>query len=182
MKILNRVQDAIQNGRFDEAREVLSQQSQSFPTNSFGPSVVPESEEQIDISYADLQKDYGSGRVSRGLIFLELVSLSKKGKNLESILLFDRIPQYASVRSLDVAETREDKTRFVAVSLGIENLISELKIYKKDLHESAETKLVTVFEEVNDGTFLRKNNEDILSFLRKSVRTLKVAKESLVVQ
>jgi len=182
MKILARVQYAIRQGNFDEAREVLSQQSQTFLVNDFGPSFVVEPEQQIDLSYADLQKDYGGGRVSRGLIFLELVSLSKKGKNLNSVLLFDRIPQYASVKALDFAKTTDDKIRFVSESLGIGNLVSELSIYKKDLHENTKTRLVEVFDQVNSGTFLRKNNEDVLSFLRKSVRTLKISKERLVIR
>jgi len=177
MKILTKVQDAIRSGNFDEAREVLGEQNQSFPVNTFGPSFVAEPEEQIDLSYADLQKDYGSGRVSRGLIFLELVSLSRKGKNLNSLLLFDRIPQYANIGALDTVQSKEDRVSFVSVSLGVDNLISELKTYKRDLYETAEAKLEGVFDQVYSGRFLRRNNEDILSFFRKSVRTLRVVKE-----
>lgn len=182
MKVLSQVQQAVKNGRFDEAREVLNEQSQTFPTNGVGPSFIAEPEEEIDISYADLQKDYGGGRVSRGLIFLEIVSLGKRGKNTNSLLLFDRIPQYASVRALDVAQTKEDKVSFVAVSLGVQNLVSELREYTRDLHDSVENKFEEVFDQVNTGTFLRRNNNDVLSILRKSVRTLRVAKERIVIR
>ena len=178
MKIVNNVRNAINRGNFKEARKILEMQSQNLPT-SIGPMFSPERETQIDTTYSDLRNDYGSGRFSRGMIFLELVSLSKKGKNLESVLLFDRIPQYSNVKSMDTITTDTEKANFIATSVGVENLVDELRIFKKDLYDVSEDRLVEVFDEVNSGQFLRKNNEDFLPFYRRSTSTLKLAKQKV---
>lgn len=176
MKVLKKVQNAIKRGSFGKAREVLSQQSETLPVDT-GPVFTPFPEEETDLLYADLQKDYGSGRVSQGLIFLELISLSRKGKDLNSILSFDRVPQFANADAIDSAQTDDDKLQFINTSLGTIELMTELRILKKDVYESNKARLLEVFNDVSEGIFFRKNNQDVLRLLRKSVATLSIVKK-----
>jgi len=181
MKIIRSVQNSIKEGRFDEARAILDRQSSRLPTMDF---VVfqPERDKNSDIGFAQLKNDFGNGRVSKGLFFLELISFSKRGKELGSILAFDRVPTYANISLLDSASSVDEKVQFIAMSLGTVELFTEMRIYSDDLYQRSEEISLDLFEQVSTGRFLRKNNDTILPFVRNSVIKLQAVKDRSVVR
>ena len=135
-----------------------------------------ESEKAPTISYSDLKKDFGSGRVSKGLIFLELVSLTKRGKNVTSTLLFDTVPNYLNVLEFDTRTNEQEKIDYISSGLGTSEFLEEAKERIPTVYDSVREVYLKLYTEISTGSFLRKNNPEILPLIRAGVLKLERVK------
>ena len=78
-----------------------------------------------DYTHSDILKDYGKGRISKGLRSLELLSILCSGVNHDDLFLFDR-----TIYSGDVATIKNSSdlelTNMVLINLGMVECINNL--------------------------------------------------------
>lgn len=168
---LQRVKNFVDGRNFDAARRVLEE----VPT--FGN--VPANEfltyrDQIDKleDTSLISRDRGNGRASRGIQFLELVSLSFSGKELGSLLRFDKVPRFIDPTTFSVTTlTDVERVRAVAKSLGVEEFLTIEQREKSAIADTAFSRFLLVFDEVREGTFRVSSSRSLLALCRILVRT-----------
>lgn len=166
MNRLRRVKDSIERRRdFTEARRILDNAPNAFlDSREFA---TQKSIRDIDEDRTLISRDRGNGRASSGIRFLELVSISFAGKNLDSMVKFDTVPIYVNLRVFYFTELSDlDKSLTIARSLGVEEFLEMLRIQRSELFSEAITRFKEVFEEVKSGSFRFSNNRRLLSFCR----------------
>ena len=166
MDRLRRVKDSIERRKdFTEARRILD----NAPESSFGSSafVTHKAKRDLTEDFTLISRDRGNGRASSGIQFLELVSISFKGKNLDSMTKFDTVPIYVSLRVFYFTGLSQiDKANTIARSLGVDEFVEILRVNRSPLYTEAIERFVEVFEQVRGGTFRVRDSRRLLTFCR----------------
>src|SRR5690554_5092390 len=95
---VNRIVRALDRNDFDQVRRIVDASRRTLPSRLFAPERTI-ADREIPVNVENIKTDRGNGRVSQGLIFLELVSNIFKGKNVESVLKFDKVPVYVNPKN-----------------------------------------------------------------------------------
>lgn len=162
MRQLDKIQTLVNSGRFDEARFRLLNLPQSDSLQSTLPENIDTTSPSIDSANLVII-DRGNGRVSQGLRFLELVSLSFRGRELNSVLSRRETPIFVPIDSFSSQVNNEDRVRIVAKSLGVLELLQVLPPRTLDMISK---QFIPVFSTVVDGNFLERENRRLLRFCR----------------
>lgn len=172
MSRLNRIKTSIEKNRnFEEARRILND-SPSGRFSSENIDFVPfQSQNDRTEDNTLISRDRGNGRASSGIQFLELMALIFSGKELDSMLKFDRVPQYVSPRAFfNTTLTDTQKVNIISRSLGVEDFVDMERRNNSDFTTSIMQRFLTVFEEVTNGTFRVRDSRSLLAFCRVLVR------------
>lgn len=163
---LNRIRNAVEENRdFDRAREILSDAQSSYARDiAFTPH---ENQLDQDEDKSNISRDFGSGRASKGMRFLELISFMFLGKEADSVLRFDTIPNYVNHREFFAATlTNEQKVNIIAKSLGVDEFVTIIRLHNLPIMNTVNTRFVEVFDIVTDGSFRVVDNKSLRSFAR----------------
>jgi len=114
-----------------------------------------------------LTKDTGGGPISKGMIFLELVSSTIRRNNTDTIKEFD-LPQDAPVIPFVDSSSikQEEKTYAVIQSLGLESLCKELKELDDTKYTIFIKYMTSIYNKVHEGSFYRKNYRVLLPYIK----------------
>jgi len=170
MSRLNRVRRSIEkNNDFAEARRILNEQELPFFTD--GRLVLHKSQVDEKEDKTNIINDRGNGRASRGMRFLELMAVSFKGKELDSLLMFDKIDFPVNPQAFHRTTISDrEKVNLIAKSLGVEDFINIERMNNTTFSNNISERFIAVFNDVIDGTFLVRANRPLLSFCRGLVR------------
>lgn len=172
MSRLKRIKNSVEKNRdFDEARRILrNEPSIFFPNDIEFVTHKRQTDNREDITL--ISRDRGNGRASSGIKFLELISLSFTGKELDSLLKFDKLPLYVNPGVFYNQQLNdEDKVYVIARSLGVEELINIVRNSNNNFFNSIQERFLQVFNEVKEGTFRVEDSRSLLSFCRIISRT-----------
>lgn len=125
-----------------------------------------------------IAEDIGSGRLTQGIMFLELLS---KAHKLENKLLLEHIkesaPRYFIKNINDIKDDRE-KANFVLKCLNCREFNNRLKRACKEKEYDNKfilfrRMLVNIFDDVVQGEFERKKYQFLLPYIKKLILTIK---------
>jgi len=163
MNTLQRYKTLFESGQTREARDLLNSES----TNRLGTDVFNiQRDPTPDPNF--IAKDFGNGRVSRGLQFLELVSINSIGKNTNSVLNFDTVEIFVPTNRFSSNIPESEKLQIMYTSLGIVEIINNAR--DSNTIEALNTMLIKTYNDVLDGTFRVHNQRRLLPLIRVLAR------------
>lgn len=173
MNRLQQVKSLIDRKQFAAAKKILEDAPEfgTIPSRDFLSFKSPE--DKIEDPTL-ISRDRGRGRASSGIQFLELISLSFSGRELNSVLKFNKIPVYINPAVFSVPNlTNEIKINAISKALGVDSFLTTEIRQKSAAANIAAKKFLEVFEEVKKGTFRVQiaNSTSLLATCRVLVRT-----------
>lgn len=166
MSQLQQIRDLIRSGNFDQAKEELLNNSSNFVLSNNQPLVPYKRLEEVNIDPFNSKYDRGSGRISKGMRFLELIALMFKGKTVTSMLNFDRIPQYTNPSEFLQNNSEERKIELVSISLGIEEPLAIMRTKDRAYYDAFTQILLNTYNSVESAEFRYDDNKEILALCR----------------
>lgn len=118
--------------------------------------------------------DCGSGPVSKGMIFLEIVSSCLRRGNIDSITSL-KLPEDAPILVFAQPDKYEsiDKQQAIIKSLGISGLAEIMKQTDGERYSIFIKAISDIYDRVAEGIFYRKNHRVLLPYLQNCTKKCK---------
>lgn len=119
-------------------------------------------------------EDNGNGPVSKGMIFLELISSCVRRENTGCIENLD-FPKDAPIIDFLEPESIDENKKADAIiqSLGIESVVDAMRNIDIDKHFILVSAMRDVYDRVSEGTFYRRSHRVLLPYLKNCAKLCK---------
>jgi hypothetical protein len=129
----------------------------------------------------ELQEDIGSGRVTQGMLFLEILSEAIKLGDEDFLTHLDDNVPFDLKKQLHDAETEEEKTDFILQCLSCKRFNYRLKEKYGDTYENNyllfRKILADIYDDVVAGTFERKKYHRLMPYIKRLILIIKLEEE-----
>ena len=131
-------------------------------------------DESIDANV--IVNDTGTGPISRGMIFLELVSSAKRRDNMRVLECLDAPAAIHASIMFDTPLnkiTEDQKVCFIATSLKCHELVKRMRNECPEKYEYIKNALIYLFNETYSGNFRREKYERcFIPYMKKTVQKM----------